>query len=60
MSTQQPGQQAFAGNIDPAITGNGIERDVLQNTKEDLLVWSRLRFVRAGWFTAKEAMNYID
>jgi len=25
-----------------------------------LKAWSRFRFVRAGWFTAKEAIDYID
>lgn len=25
-----------------------------------LKAWSRFRFVRAGWFTAKEAIEYID
>ena len=47
--------------IDPAIsidsrgdTGKGgVE---LHNA---LQAWSRLRFVRAGWFTAQEAMSYI-
>ncbi|KAI9678725.1 MAG: hypothetical protein M1817_005782 [Caeruleum heppii] len=27
---------------------------------EALRAWSRLRFIRAGWFTAKEAVAYID
>lgn len=42
--------------IDPAISGNRHDR----GTKEALQIWSRLRFVRAGWFTAREAMSYID
>jgi hypothetical protein len=25
-----------------------------------LKAWSRFRFVRAGWFTAKEAIDYIE
>ena len=59
-TAQQLGSGTLAGNIDPAITDNGVERETLQTTKADLAVWSRLRFVRAGWFTAKEAINYID
>lgn len=59
-TTQQPGSGTSAGNIDPAIAGNGVERDALPTAKADLLVWSRLRFVRAGWFTAKEAVSYIN
>ena len=48
--------------IDPAIDVNpkedrgtaGVEyRNAIQ-------IWSRLRFVRAGWFTALEAMSYIE
>lgn len=59
-TSQQPSQGTYAGNIDPAITSSGIERDTLDALKADLLVWSRLRFVRAGWFSAKEAINYIN
>lgn len=25
-----------------------------------LRIWSRMRFVRAGWFTAHEAMEYLE
>lgn len=49
-------------NIDPAIageTGNRNEDDS-RRFREALKIWSRLRFVRAGWFTAREAMSYID
>lgn len=28
--------------------------------EEALKVWARFRFVRAGWFTAQEAIEYID
>lgn len=27
---------------------------------EALKAWARFRFVRAGWFTAQEAIEYID
>ncbi|EEU34204.1 uncharacterized protein NECHADRAFT_49898 [Fusarium vanettenii 77-13-4] len=34
---------------------------VLSNlTKADAELWSRQRFVRQGWFTAQEAITYID
>lgn len=50
-------------NIDPAIAGDmgtaGSE-DESNRLREKLKIWSRLRFVRAGWFTAREAMSYID
>ncbi len=50
-------------NIDPAIAGDmgaaGSEDDS-NRLREKLKIWSRLRFVRAGWFTAMEAMSYID
>ena len=49
-------------NIDPAIIiGNMPESD---STTSDLHgainAWSRLRFVRAGWLTAAEAMSYLN
>jgi len=27
---------------------------------EAIKAWGRFRFVRAGWFTAQEAIEYID
>lgn len=34
---------------------------ILSNlTKEDAELWSRQRFVRQGWFTAQEAITYVD
>ena len=59
-TNQELGQRTFAGNIDPAIAGDAAERENSHTTKENLGVWSRLRFVRSGWFTAKEAKAYID
>ena len=52
----------YAMDIDPAITNNtGTGREVDSGRfREMLKIWSRLRFVRAGWFTAREAMLYID
>jgi hypothetical protein len=47
--------------IDPAIANStgrdGVEAEGL---KEALQAWSRFRFVRAGWLTAREAVAYID
>ena len=51
-----------AMNIDPAIAGEistGSD-DESNHNREILKIWSRLRFVRAGWFTAREAISYID
>lgn len=53
----QPGVNADQP-IDPEliklepVTGPGYE--------EALKAWARFRFVRAGWFTASEAIEYID
>ena len=44
-------------NADPMANESG---SVLQLYRKALRTWSRLRFVRAGWFTAVEAMSYID
>jgi len=50
-------------NIDPAIAGDvgtASSEDDSNRLREKVKIWSRLRFVRAGWFTAREAMSYID
>ncbi|KAL8870394.1 MAG: hypothetical protein Q9174_003553, partial [Haloplaca sp. 1 TL-2023] len=49
-------------NIDPAIAASAGAQP-LPDAPEftiALKTWSRLRFVRAGWFTAREAIAYID
>ena len=48
--------------IDPALAPEdqnmpGPARD--QGYKDALKTWSRFRFVRAGWFTPAEAIDYI-
>ncbi len=49
-------------NIDPAIiTGNMPEpHSNTSGLHAATNAWSRLRFVRAGWLTATEAMSYLD
>ncbi|KAL8930657.1 MAG: hypothetical protein Q9208_000528 [Pyrenodesmia sp. 3 TL-2023] len=49
-------------DIDPAITGNPQSQDGVEmpGVADALKSWSRLRFVRAGWFTAQEAISYVD
>ncbi|KAG8530479.1 uncharacterized protein KY384_004982 [Bacidia gigantensis] len=54
----QYGVRNDLSNLDPAITGHGNEAST--STRKALSIWSRLRFVRAGWFTAKEAMAYVN
>lgn len=51
--------------IDPALASAGIninrpDRTQDQGYKDAVRAWSRFRFVRAGWFTAPEAIDYID
>lgn len=48
-------------DIDPALT-NHATRDPSAEPgyAEALKAWTRFRFVRAGWFTAAEAIDYID
>lgn len=48
--------------VDPAIShshpaSNDPDSPGLENA---IRAWSRFRFVRAGWFTAQEAIRYID
>ena len=48
-------------NINP--TSNPVENRAsfdLAGYNAALKAWSRFRFVRAGWFTAKEAIDYVD
>lgn len=52
--------QSQTAAIDPAIAGLGTSSHTINADRSALNVWSRVRFVRAGWFTAKEAIAYID
>ncbi|KAL8821833.1 MAG: hypothetical protein Q9223_000191 [Gallowayella weberi] len=49
-------------NIDPAIARSSGSQHLADSPEitDALRAWSRLRFVRAGWFTAREAISYID
>ena len=44
--------------IDPAMVIDNVQADA--EYKNAFRAWARMRFVRAGWFTAYEAMDYID
>jgi hypothetical protein len=45
--------------VDPAITHSAF--DPTDSSFEDAIkAWTKLRFVRAGWFTAEEGLAYID
>ena len=60
----QRGSQAkaaiIASYIDPEITYDSGKDPDSPVYRTALQLWSRLRFVRAGWFTAKEAIEYIN
>lgn len=48
-------------NIDPAIASDGLNTVISPDVSRDALrIWSRLRFVRAGWLTAREAISYVN
>lgn len=52
--------QAYAP-IDPQLTKAAAKADPAPPVHDDALkAWARFRFVRAGWFTAQEAIDYID
>ena len=55
----QLSENKYQMNIDPAISADRGENGKTPIPEETLEVWSRLRFVRAGWFTAKEGISYI-
>lgn len=48
--------------IDPAIAADIHSQAQIESPEVAgaIKAWSRLRFVRAGWFTAREAISYID
>lgn len=47
-------------NLDPAMANDDQSDFVSDSARENLKIWNRLRFVRAGWFTAREAVSYIN
>ncbi|KAK3495053.1 uncharacterized protein B0T23DRAFT_124447 [Neurospora hispaniola] len=51
-------QEAPTESIDPELTKRDISQEPGYN--EALKAWARFRFVRAGWFTAQEAIDYIE
>lgn len=54
------GQRAEAP-IDPQLrTDHRPEPTSLPAHADAIKAWTRFRFVRAGWFTAQEAVDYID
>ena len=57
---QRQGAQVYSTNIDPTIGSRNIEHRETSISAENVKLWSRLRFVHAGWFTVSEAISYID
>lgn len=57
---EPPVDQGHIANLDPAIASDVLNNTSSDSSREALRIWSRLRFVRAGWLTAKEAMSYVN
>lgn len=51
-------RRSQSDRLGPVVTAQ--EHGSPSPSRELLNIWARLRFVRAGWFTAREAMAYID
>ena len=52
------------GIVDPQISDNNGQQEESANTQDPgfldaIRAWSRLRFVRAGWMTVEEGMEYV-
>lgn len=47
-------------HIDPQLTKAGSRAENTPTHAGALKAWMRFRFVRAGWFTAQEAIDYVD
>ena len=56
-STQSHGPQN-SYNLDPALKDSNIR--ATSKDPQTLRIWDRLRVVQAGWFTAEEAIDFID
>ena len=59
----RPPETRRDAQIDPALTAGDLEkpgRMQEQGYKDAVKAWARFRFVRAGWFTPMEAIDYID
>ena len=68
LSTSQPFQSGYLpppsrdNAIDPTLAAsglNGAPPSQEQGYKNAIKAWSRFKFVRAGWFTPAEAIEYI-
>ncbi|KAG6365341.1 hypothetical protein INS49_006951 [Diaporthe citri] len=46
--------------IDPQLTESDAKAESTPGHADALKAWARFRFVRAGWFTSQEAIDYID
>lgn len=70
MSDGAGGAGRVGGGADDAMADQPIDPELMGRTARDpstepgyaeaLRAWARFRFVRAGWFTAPEAIEYID
>ncbi|KAJ5508650.1 hypothetical protein N7527_010793 [Penicillium freii] len=56
-----------SGPVDPQIADSGPQRESPVNNPppeptylDAIRAWSRLRFVRAGWLTVEEGMDYVE
>jgi hypothetical protein len=59
----RPPEPRREAQIDPALTSGDLEKPSRmqeQGYKDAIRAWSRFRFVRAGWFTPMEAIDYMD
>jgi hypothetical protein len=59
----RPPETRREAQIDPLLTSGDLEKPSRmqeQGYKDAVKAWSRFRFVRAGWFTPTEAIDYID
>jgi len=60
-SDMQPPSSSRDPAIDPSLASHGLHtaREQSPGYQDAIKAWSRFRFVRAGWFTAAEAIEYI-
>lgn len=62
--SERAGRKRTLSNLDhggpPAPTDNGFTPQEQAEQQAGLKAWSEMRFVRNGWFTAWEAMQYVE
>lgn len=56
-STVSPGMRPHVRSLSISTTQDPTEREAMEKT---IRAWNKFRFVKSGWFTAREAIGYVE